>query len=340
MELVADVRAQEAVEGARRPAHDQRGEPVEDPDEEGRVAPEVEPDVVRDEERQTEEDGQPRAAQVVRLTDEVHGMRGRPRGGLEHRRRVAVRVAIGEEERVRAYLGAVADPIGAGVTEPARHPPGDERCEPAEKGADPGEQPAAPEVPAVAVRAAAAATGGETTDRDAEPAAEERTDDECRDPQDQPQQRLPPRLSLGLLRQDDVDRILARLAHEARIGVAEEVEVGAQVHRVADVPAEEAMEPAWRLPHEERGEPVEDPDDQRGDRPEDEPDVVRDREEQPEEDGEAVPVEVVIDDELDRMTVHGDIHGTSGRLRSWRSTRRQPNGSNSRSTPRPSTRRS
>src|SRR2546430_15800075 len=97
-------------------------------------------------------------------------MRGRPGGGLEHRRRVAVRVPVGEEERVRAYLGAVADPVGAGVAEPARHPPGDERREPAEEGADPCEEPAASEVPAVAVRAAAAATGGKPTDRDAQPA--------------------------------------------------------------------------------------------------------------------------------------------------------------------------
>ena len=34
------------------------------------------------------------------------------------------------------------------------------------------------------------------------------------------------------------------------------------------------------------------------------PDEVRDREDQPEEDGEAAPLQVVLDDELDRMLVH------------------------------------
>ena len=62
--------------------------------------------------------------------------------------------------------------------------------------------------------------------------------------------------------------------------------------------------PAGGLPGDQRHEPVRDRREEDRDRPEDDPDEVRDREDQPEEDRQAVAPEVVLDDELDGMLVH------------------------------------
>src|SRR5689334_17644409 len=203
----------------------------------------------------------------------MHRMPRRPRNGLEHARRVAVRVTLGEKERVRTHLSAIADPVSARVAKPARHLPGDERREPAEKRTDSGEHATPREATFTAAGAASPVAGEEKTDWDAEPAAERRTDRQRRDREHDPEQDRPPALRLRLSGQDDVDRILARLADKARIRVSDEIEIRAQVHAVADVRAEEAMEQARWPAHEQRREPVEDPDDQGEDRPEDEPDV-------------------------------------------------------------------
>src|SRR4051794_5336031 len=88
-------------------------------------------------------------------------MRGWPLDAVEHRGRIAVRVAIGEQQDVREHLRAVADAVGAGVPQPARHPAEHERREPAEEGADRGE------------RSTEAAAGSRTTRAPATAAAED-----------------------------------------------------------------------------------------------------------------------------------------------------------------------
>ena len=105
---VAHVGGEEAVQAARRLARGQRREPVQDRGEESRDAPQHEPDEVRQEEKEAEEDGQARAAQVV---VERRAVTRRGFSGIDGRRlgRVGVRVAIGEEEEVAPGLRAVAE---------------------------------------------------------------------------------------------------------------------------------------------------------------------------------------------------------------------------------------
>ena len=68
-----------------------------------RDRPEREPDQVRERKQQAEEDGHARAAQIVRVADEVHRMLRRPLDAREHRRRVGVRISVGDEQqRTRA----------------------------------------------------------------------------------------------------------------------------------------------------------------------------------------------------------------------------------------------
>ena len=151
MQPVADERGEEAVQPARGSAAEERDEPLRDRGEEHGDRPEHKPDQVRQREQDPEEDGQPRAAQVVWIPDDTHGMTRRPVDDREeHLRRVGVRVAIRDEEDVRGRLGRVADRVGARVAEALRHSPSCERREPAQHRADEQQGAAAVEAPGLA----------------------------------------------------------------------------------------------------------------------------------------------------------------------------------------------
>ncbi len=65
---------------------------------------------------------------------------------------------------------------------------------------------------------------------------------------------------------------------------------------------------------DQRHDPVHDVDEDDRDRPEQKPDDVRDREQEPEEDGQPGPAEVVGDDDADRVGLHRwDYEGADGR---------------------------
>ena len=141
--------------------------------------------IERDRERQAEEDGQARAAQVVGVAHEPHRM---PRRRLElrqERRRVGVRVAVGDEEQVRERLRPVAERVRAGVTQPARHAAGEEAREPAEE-RDRREHPAG-----ACLRRPVAASRART---DARGAAERGGEDQRRQREHEPDGHAAPRL--------------------------------------------------------------------------------------------------------------------------------------------------
>ena len=73
---------------------------------------------------------------------------------------------------------------------------------------------------------------------------------------------------------------------------------------VADVGTEEPVQRPRGPPGGQRRDPVRDRGEEHRDRPEEHPDEVRDREDQPEEDRQAVAPQVVLDDELDGVLAH------------------------------------
>ena len=131
------------MQRARRATQEQRHEPVRDRGEDQRNGPEREPDDVRDGEQQPEEDSRARAAQLVRVADQPYRMQGRTVDTCEHRRRVGVRVAVGDEEDVRPRLRAVPDRVRGGVAQPLRSSPTDDAREPCEDRARERQRPAA-----------------------------------------------------------------------------------------------------------------------------------------------------------------------------------------------------
>ena len=111
----------------------------------------------------------------------------------------------------------------------------------------------------------------------------------------------------------EVDPVRAGAAREAGKAATDEIDEGDEVRRVADVCGEEPMERVWNASGHERYDPrCKDGEDDR-DRPEHDPDEVRDGEEEAEEDREARPLEVVRDDDADR--VFGELARTARRVR-------------------------
>jgi hypothetical protein len=78
---IADIAGEEVEEALGRLAADQRGEPVDDHDEERDDPEQRKPDEMRDEQEQSEEDRQPRALEIVGHdeADRMCGGRGHPR---------------------------------------------------------------------------------------------------------------------------------------------------------------------------------------------------------------------------------------------------------------------
>ena len=74
------------------------------------------------------------------------------------------------------------------------------------------------------------------------------------------------------------------------------------------------MQPRGGLAEYESCEPVEDRAEQSDDRPEEKPDEVRDRKDDPEQNGQAAPREIVVDFECHGVRVHSGIHRISVRL--------------------------
>ena len=69
MRRVAEEAGEKVVQPLRRPPREEHGEPVRDRGQRGHDAPEPEPDDVREREQEPEEDGEPRAAEIVRHDD-------------------------------------------------------------------------------------------------------------------------------------------------------------------------------------------------------------------------------------------------------------------------------
>ena len=285
----------------RRAAADEHDEPVRDRREERRDGPEHQPDEVGDGEEEAEEDGQPRAAPVV-VQLEPHRVR-RQLPLRADRLGVGVRIAVGEQQHVGVGLRRVAEPVRGEVAEPERHP-ADARGSRTSRGTRrrlrrrrrrTRRTTAAFEAASDPALRVAAATAAEAR-------AEHGREHERRERQEEAEPDRPARLRLPL-RDRDVDRV-AGLAGEPGIGVGGEREIRAEVRRVADVPAEEVVHPLRQEAGEERREPAGDRGEEDGDRPEDDPEDVRDREQEPEEDGQPRTVEVVVERELHGMVGH------------------------------------
>jgi hypothetical protein len=75
--------------------------------------------------------------------------------------------------------------------------------------------------------------------------------------------------------------------------------------RVTDVHREEVVQAIWKAPAHQRDHPADEADDDDRERPEREPKEMRDREQQAEEDRQAAPPQVVLDNQLNRMLVDG-----------------------------------
>jgi hypothetical protein len=175
------------VQRGRGYAGHERREPVRDSGEDRGDRPQREPDDVRDRQQQAEERRQPRAAQVVR-EHQPHGVLRRRLEGREHPVGVAVRIHVGEQERVRQHVRPVADRERPCVAQTARHLTPHERCEPTEERADDREEAAVHvgRVRGDAAVAAEAAAGGSD-----EPAAEHRAEQPGRNREEDAEQRLP-----------------------------------------------------------------------------------------------------------------------------------------------------
>ena len=231
LRLVAHVGGAEAVQRLGQAAEHQRADPADERCDVEDVAPEVQPDQVRDGEQEPEEDGQPRAAAVVVELEPNGALGGRARDVLV---RIARRVAIRQREEIGAGLRAVAERPDDQVAEAARHPALDERREPREEGRHRGEP-----APAQGV------------------AAEEGGDQQRRQDQHELEQRHEPPLWLGL-RDLDPYGVTGVVPDEPRKRVRCEPEEGADVSGVTDVRGEEAVERPRRPRRDQHREPVED----------------------------------------------------------------------------------
>ena len=286
-----DVRAcaheggEETVEEARDAAEDEREQPRHDSRERGRDGPQREPDEVRDREQEAKRHEQPRPPEVVvhmdcdRVRRELGRRLDAPRG--------RIRIAVGEEERIRRGLGAVPDRVRRRVAQPARHPAAREAREPAEEGGDGSE-------------AAQAAHDGHTHGgAEGGRACERRGHEERRHRQEQAEAGSEP--SLAARRADlHVHRVRA-CSREARVGVGRKGQIGRQVGRVSDIGDEEAVQRRRRSALEQHGQPDDETERERGHAEQRHPDDVRESEHQPEEDGRAATPAVVGDDELHRV---------------------------------------
>ena len=218
------------------------------------------------------------------------------RPGARRVGRIEVRVAVGQEEQVAPRLGAVAEAVGVQVPEPHRHPPERHAREPGEerdRPEDPYARRGGPSPVVVALAPGrgvrAAGIGGEKR-----PGQDERGNGER-----QPEERDEPPLRRGAV-DLEVDRV-ALGAREQRIRVRREQQVGEQMRQVAHVGGSEVVQDVGRASRDQRRQPVDDRDDDHQHRPERGPEVVRQRQEQPEEDGEAGAFQVVVDDDPDRV---------------------------------------
>jgi hypothetical protein len=294
---VAHVGGEEAVERGGRAAGRERCEPVDDRGEEDRDPPEREPDEVREEQEEPEEDGEPGAAEVVgQMQADRPRLLGR-RSGRE--RRVRVRIAIREKEEVGARLRGIAQAVGEEVSYSAGHTSSREAGEPGEHGDDEEGRAEAGPPPCAGVVAASPVDAAAPAAAPARRSDEHRREDQRRQGEEEADQGLPALLR-GRRVDLDVDRI-ARLAGEPGIRIGGQEHVGVQVGREADVSAEEVVQARGRGALHEGDDPVHDRDQGREERPDDEPDVERDREEQTEEDGEPRALEIVGDDDADRV---------------------------------------
>ena len=138
---------------------------------------------MREEEEHAEEDGQARAAEVLVLGDPDR-MVGCRVGAVILRERVAVRIAIGDEEQVRPVLDPVAEAVDAKVAKAARHSADGQDREPGQERNDADDADAGDGV--------VAAPGKGRPRRDTESAAE----DEAGIDQDEPEAGLPAVLGL------------------------------------------------------------------------------------------------------------------------------------------------
>src|SRR5436190_2663936 len=124
-------------------------------------------------------------------------------------------------------------------------------------------------------------------------------DDERGDREDQPKRHRPAVLRLRWV-DLEVDRV-ARLASEPGKRICDQQHVGVDVSLVAQEGGEEVVESFGRLSGDQGGDPVGERGQDGDNAPERKPDQVWDREDQPEERGQAIPLQIVGDDEPDRV---------------------------------------
>ncbi len=250
---------------------------------------------MRQGEQQAECDHQPGAATVVVELEANRMRRQAPRGA--ERVRVGVRIPVGEQQQVRVGLRRVADAVGAQVAQPVRHPPEGDRREPAEETANNCDtrKAAGPGLAGSVARVRAAAAAGGPAQH---PGKDERGHGKEETEPDRPP-------ALRCRRRDlHVDGVPGR-PRESWIGIRRHRDVRAEMRHVADVHREEVMQPVRQPPLHQRHEPGDDCEHDDAERPQHDPEEVRDREEQPEEDGQPRSLKIVVDDEPDRMFVHG-----------------------------------
>ena len=228
------------------------------------------------EQEEPEEHGQAGPAQLRVLRDADRVVGGRI-GAVALRQRVAVGIAVGDDEQVRPVLNPVVEAVDGQVAKAARHTPDGHDREPGQE----RNRRDQPERVIARVRAR-----GRHTKR----ARQDRSGND----QDEPEAGLP--AVLRLLRRDlRVERVGAGRPLEARKRVRREIEVAEHVCRVAQVARLHVV--GDRVAREQRPEPVDDREDDREDAEQREDDQVRDHQDEAEEDREAGALEVVRDDD-------------------------------------------
>jgi hypothetical protein len=115
----------------------------------------------------------------------------------------------------------------------------------------------------------------------------------------QPEEDRPAALALGRI-DLDVERVRAGPAPEGRERVGDQEDVAPDPRRVAQVRGQELVQPLRRAPADQRREPRRDREQRGCDPPDVDPDEVRDREDEPQQDAEAPPLEALVDANADR----------------------------------------
>ena len=214
----------------------------------------------------------------------------------EHTVGVGARIDVGDEEQVRAHLRRVRDPVRGEVAEAARRASLGDRREPREKRGRGGETAGAR-----SDRPGGRGVVGARPRRVAEPHASSDRGGKQQRGEREEEPAAGRFVATAAARRRVRRRWVAVAAAEPRPGRGRDVEVAAHLHGVPDVVGDEALQRRRRAALEDERDPEDDRDERGREAPQCDHDQMRDREDQPEEDGRPRALEVVRDDDADRQ---------------------------------------